>query len=82
MRKHSHNCNHSPFQDHKTTVYPLKDHTTAVPPLQNHKTVHSIKDLKNMFLDSFEWIGSMPGEYSITLDPNVLQYNTEGTESP
>ena len=44
----------------------------ASTPLQDHKTIHNIKDLKNMFQDSLNKIGSMPGEYSIILDPNFL----------
>ena len=50
---------------------PFQDLTTTILPVQDHKTVHSIKDLKNVSI--FNKIGNMPGKYSITLDPDILR---------
>ena len=54
-----------------TTVHPFQDDAAAIPSLQDHETFHRIKDLKNMFADSFNKIDNMSGEYSITVDPNT-----------
>ena len=36
------------------------------------RAIHSTEDLKNMFLESFYKIDSMPVKYFITLNPYVL----------
>ena len=73
--RHLHTIRKHTFQPENisttTTVHPFQDHTTTISPLQDHKTVQSTEDLRNMFTHSFDKIGSMPGEYSITLDPNI-----------
>ena len=60
-----------PLQHHNSTVCPFQDHVETNP---HYKTteLHSIKDLKSMFPDSFETLSGMPSEYSITVDSNIL----------
>ena len=74
--------NFNPFKDHNSTVHPYQDHTATIPILQDHKIIHDIEDFKNMFPDSFNKGGSMPGNNPSYLIPTSHHYNTEDAGSP
>ena len=66
-----HNVGVPPSQHHKLDIPPSPDFSISVPPLQNHIIINSKEVLRQMFLDSFHEIGTMPGKYRITLDTNI-----------
>ena len=71
---HSQDC-FLPFQDHKQSLAPFQDHnlpTNHV--LQDHLTTANVRDitaLKNVFPNSFDTTGNMPGQYTIRVDSSV-----------
>ena len=44
-----------------------------MPPFQDYKMVKNIEDLKHNCPDSIDKIGSMPRQYSISLEPEIPQ---------
>ena len=66
-----------PLQVHKQLIAPFQDHKMQIiPSSQDHLTTADVRDiiaLKHAFPASFDTTGNMPGEYTICVDPSILQ---------
>ena len=64
-----------PFQDHKSSTAPFQDHKSPINHVsQDHLTTDSVTDiiaLKNVFPNSFDTTGNMPGQYTIRVDTSI-----------
>ena len=63
------------IQDQSSKKQSFQDHSQqSVPILQDHCTtanVHDIIAINNSFTKSFDWVGNMPGTYTIHINPSI-----------